>query len=126
MTGRYTLKRSEMLKSAKDFERLFNKNQRVYSVSAKGVSARFFRVNEQNEPPFKVAFLVGKRWIRVAVRRNLVKRRLREAFRLQRNALNDIDGIRLAIIYRRNNVMGFDEIFEAMSELLVKVNERLD
>ncbi len=83
---RLTLKKTERLNSKKDITNLFS--------AGKSWTAFPFRITvlsiEQNaDPGVKVIFGVSRRLFKRAVQRNLIKRRTREAFRLQKNVLND-------------------------------------
>ena len=60
---------------------------------------------------------VPKRLFRRAVKRNLLKRRLREAYRLQKGLLDGIDAD-ILLIYSSREVISSSEIYKRVGELL--------
>ena len=60
---------------------------------------------------------VPKKLFRRAVKRNLLKRRLREAYRLQKGLLDGIDAD-ILLIYSSREVMSSSEIYKRVGELL--------
>ncbi|MFT4022483.1 MAG: ribonuclease P protein component [Flavihumibacter sp.] len=73
---------------------------------------------------------VSKKKFRRAVDRNLVKRRCREAYRLQQDALQQLARdnnwqLMLFLIYTGNNHLPFDSCYAAVTQALDKVGRRL-
>lgn len=68
----------------------------------------------QNEPNYKVLFIVPKRYLKKAVKRNLAKRRIREAFRINQGLLNSENlnqkQILLCFIYVSAEILPFKQI----------------
>lgn len=76
--------------------------------------------------PAQVAFSVSKRNFRLAVTRNLIKRRMREAYRMNKNALYEqlnTAGKQLvfAIIIKGNIIPEYPEVNKSMSEILQRL-----
>ncbi len=65
----------------------------------------------------KVAFIVPKRKIKLATQRNLLKRRMREAYRLNKNILTKT-GLHMVFFYKPNEVIAFQRIEIAMMNCL--------
>jgi len=82
------------------------------------------KVSEEREYPVQVAFSVAKRKIRKAVKRNLLKRRIRESYRQNKTCLYEKLGgvsVDMMIIYLSSDVKDYQTIDTAMN----KVFERL-
>lgn len=78
--------RGERLKSRKEIGRLFGKSgSAINSYPIRLVYAK--AEEERSSFPFQAAFVVPKRRFKKAVDRNLIKRRVREAYRLNKHIL---------------------------------------
>ena len=132
MSERNTFEKSERLCSRKLIETLF--------ASGKSVSAFPFRVQylfvqrADNEAVSQVMFPVPKKRFKRAVRRNLIRRRAKEAFRLNKNLLYaDIPkdyAIIAAFIYIDSTIQSYDSIqkgiLKAFEKLRTKKPELFD
>lgn len=67
----------ETLKRQKDFERAYKAGKKIYEEKF-----RMIYLNAEEAQQSKVAFVVSKKYGRTAVRRNRIKRLLREAWRM--------------------------------------------
>ena len=86
------------------------------SISTGGITLKY--IHSQTE--FKVGFSAPKRLHATAVSRNLLKRRMRESFRLQKHILSDsFSGIGY-FIYTKKDVKSSSEIYRAFTTLLTK------
>lgn len=67
---------------------------------------------------------VPKKFFKRAVRRNLLKRRLREAYRLQKGLLT-ASGVDLMLSYSSPEIADFQTIFAEVTEILQRVSQKL-
>jgi len=82
--------------------------------------------SELTTEPLKVAFVVPKRSFNKAVDRNTLKRKMKEAFRLNQtnllNALTESDQkFSMLFIYQAKNKMSFHQIEKAMQKGIKKM-----
>lgn len=76
----------------------------------------------QYEIKNKVLITVSKSKIKSAVKRNLLKRRIRESYRLNKNIINGI-GYSFAFVYSSSKILSYNDINRSLVELLNKVNQ---
>jgi ribonuclease P protein component len=83
----------------------------------------FFMHNPDTTYPFhQVLLAVSKKNFKKAVDRNLIKRRMREAFRLNKNSIAASNKLLIAYIYSAKEILTFAQI----QERLVKTFNRFD
>ena len=73
----------------------------------------------------RVMVSVPKRFFKRAVKRNLLKRRIREAYRLQKDLLAGKD-LSLLFAYNCDRVLDFGQIYSLVGEILRTVSSKLD
>ena len=124
---RYTLGKTERLKSRKQIEQLFKEGE-TFSVSPLRVYYSFDAELKKNELTSLLQFGVGvsTRIFKKAVDRNRIKRLLREGYRLQKNELKEKVmqkkiQLNLFIIYTGRELPSYDVIFEKLTVALQKV-----
>jgi ribonuclease P protein component len=118
-----TFQKSERLCSIKTIAMLFDDGNIFYSPMFKIV---WFKNPVSTPFPAQVAFSVSKKGFRKAVDRNMIKRRMREAYRLNKQRLYDSLNsmnvqIAFLIIFRENNIPDYQRIERSISELLDKL-----
>lgn len=131
-TQRYTLGKTERLKSRKQIEQLF-KEGKTFSVSPLRVYYSFDADSKKDHSASALQFGVGvsTRNFKKAVDRNRIKRLLREAYRLQKNELKDKVTqkkiqLNLFIIYTGRELPAYNLIFEKVTVVLQKVTNITD
>ena len=123
ITGKETFQKSERLCSRKSITSLFESGNIFYSP--------LFKIVWQKTPlkttgPAQIAFSVSKKGFRHAVTRNLLKRRMREAYRKNKQILYTYlirENIQIAFItiLRGNTVTDYQIIEKSMQEMLEKL-----
>lgn len=113
------LPKSEILRSKKKIQELFHK-----SSSSSYLYPFQIRFQEgKNLPVPQVLFVVPKKNFKKAVDRNLIRRRIKESYRLQKpqlqNILQNIDF--LAIVYIGKEIRDFNYIQKKLLEVLEKI-----
>lgn len=123
---KFTFPKSERLTGKKNIEELFNHGSSFYihPIVLK------YQLDENNLH-HRVLFAVSKKSIKKAVERNLIKRRLKEAYRLNKYSLSARNNsfYNLAFIYTDLNILPYQEIENKLYELLKrleKLNNRSD
>jgi len=124
----YFFKKEEKLCSKKAIEAVYVSG-RSFLVHPYKIS---WLVSEKSLPyPAQVAILVGKRNYKRAVDRNLIKRRIREAYRLHKNnlyeTLNNKDiKIIMLITYISNEIADYSLMEKKMKLLLEKLMKQYE
>jgi len=119
----YTYKKSERLCSKFIIEKLFNEGKTIYEYPFK---AFWIEIELPENVPVQTVINVSKKRFKRAVKRNLLKRRMREAFRLNKqNLYNSIQlqnkQIALMILYNNNSILDFIHIQDGMIKLFNKI-----
>lgn len=113
-----TLGAAKRLKSQKKIDRLFLSGKRTNSYPLKSV----FYLDSDETPGFQIAVSVPKKLVKKAVDRNLLKRRMREAFRLHQTNLKPQNKLEVMFIYSTNEIHDFAKIEKAMLVLIDSLN----
>lgn len=126
METRYTLSKNERLCSKKQIDHLFNSGRWLRSEHLRLV---YLQV-EKHDIPAQIVFSVPKKYHRKAVKRNLLKRRLREVYRLYKPKLYKSieqceNQILLGVVFSTPEVIDYKTIELELKYLFVQLSIRL-
>ena len=135
---KYTLGKSERLKSRKAIDLLFTEGKSFSAFPFKVI----WKTNNLpagqagDQPPtinasLQAAFSVSKKNFKKAVDRNRIKRLMREAYRLQKNELqNNVaankEAVTVFILFTGNELPEYDFVFLKMSAVLKKLQKNIN
>lgn len=126
----YTLPRSERLRSLKAIRRLFGEGHSGFVYPFRYVWIADRRAGEAEGRGIEAMFSVPKKFHKRANKRNLLKRRTREAYRLNREALSQAVAekdvtLDIAFVYSTKECHSYKTITNALQRILEQVCEHL-
>ena len=120
----FTLPRSKILRGKRNFERLFHKST---VLSNQSIQFRY-RLYQNPSEGCLIGFVAPKKRIRSAVKRNRIKRILREAYRLNQNYFSDLFNKNTfglhAVFMTNSDEMSYERAEKEMLPILEKARER--
>ncbi|MFD0794171.1 ribonuclease P protein component [Mucilaginibacter litoreus] len=120
----YTLKKEERLCNKKLIDGLFHNGSSFLCYPFK---VSWMHAEKDQQFPVQIVFNVGKKRYKRAVDRNLIKRRMREAYRLNKqiNLYNALDNagkkLVLSVSYIGKEISSFDFVEKKMLKLLTQL-----
>jgi ribonuclease P protein component len=117
--GKFTFKKEERLSKEKVIQELFEKGSSFYLYPFK---VYFMQNPSQETESHQVLISVSKKNFKRAVDRNSIKRRIREAYRANKNLLSGQNKLAIAYIYSIKEILPTAQI----QERLLKTFKRLD
>ncbi len=112
-------KKAERLSSKKEITALFNEGK-SFAISHIRVVYRF--LPKQEERPNAILVSVPKKYFKHAVDRNLLKRRIREAYRLNKGLLQSMPArVEFMLLYQKRRIATFAEIEEIVKKALERI-----
>jgi ribonuclease P protein component len=125
--GIFKFKKSERLCSEISVNRLFSEGEAFISYPLRFVYLRC----DKNDEVLQVIISVPKKRFKRAVKRNLLRRRIKEAYRLQKNDLqnflqNKNASLHLAVTYISDEELPFDIISRKLHEGIHRIEKSLE
>ncbi len=128
-SSQYTFKKEERLKSKKLIDHLFKKGLVLHQYPFKVLYD--FTDDQDFKFPAKIAVSVSKKLFKKAVERNHIKRKIREAYRINKSILysmlveND-QKLFFFVIYTAKQNIEYSEIEKSMKALLYKFHDKIN
>ena len=130
-SNRQTLSKSERLKSYKRIRLLFAEGQKFKVLPL----LVFYQIEQKTEVDFKgdalqMGVSVGARYFKKAVDRNLLKRRIREAYRKNNQQLKEMLSIKnrqmaVFFVYTQNEICDYAQIAVSMNKAIQLLEEKI-
>ncbi|MCK4992675.1 MAG: ribonuclease P protein component [Bacteroidales bacterium] len=127
MVKEFSLSKNERLSSRKSISSLFETGRSIYAPPLRII----YKLEAEDPHALAMAVSVPKRLFKRAVDRNLLKRRIREAYRLNKSDLyktleqKELK-IKLVIQYQQKEIAGFHAIEEGLLKGMTKLLQKLD
>ena len=114
----------EKLKSTKDLDELFGGGKSIHEPPIRAI---YKKKAEKSTVALSVGVSAPKKLIKLAVNRNLIKRRMREAYRLNnyqlKQTLKDSDiQLNLMFVYTSKQLLSYSEIEDKIKVILNRLN----
>lgn len=113
-TKSYGFSKNEKLTGKKKIEELFRKGSSFY---LKVFQVRYLASSEVHSP-HEILISVPKKNFKRAVDRNLLKRRIREAYRLNKHVIQDCQPLYIGFVYISKQILTFQEIQDQLISAL--------
>lgn len=113
-----TLRKDKKLKSRKAIEKIFAQGKSFHKFPVRAV----YFYEPESESEIKIGVSVPKRNFKKAVDRNLLKRRIREAFRIHQNSIKVPGKLNIMFLYSGKEILEYSEIEKSMTALLAYLN----
>ena len=115
---RFTFRSSERLRSRKDIQQLFTKgNKSLLAYPLRAVIA------PSGKDGVSILISVSKRHFKRAVKRNRVKRQIREAYRTSKALLDGCDRLNIAFLWLSDELLPTEIVRQKVRNLLIRCAE---
>lgn len=84
---------------------------------------RYLCLTDNGKEFNRIMVSVPKKLFKRAVKRNLLKRRIRESYRKQKHDLNLKSGVDLLFMYSTKEVLSYEEIYKTVGQIIRRINE---
>ena len=113
---RHTLPKQERLCSKTAISKLLAKGRH-----GKVPGFRYCFSSNSGAEDNRILVSVPKKLFKRAVKRNLLKRRIRESWRKQKHVLGEIKGYDILFTYSVKEVLTYEEIYEAIGKIVERI-----
>jgi|TARA_B100001094_G_scaffold65329_1_gene61411 ribonuclease P protein component len=117
--GQNTFSKEERITNKKVIDKLFSAGMRI---SVYPFDVRY--VLEKKNLFTKVLVTASKGKIKSSVKRNLLKRRIKESYRLNKSVLHQDLKCNIAFIYSSEKILSYNEINKSLIEVLSKISAK--
>ena len=118
----YKLPKSERLHAQKSIKELFNEGSSFFLYPFKVL----YLPKKQEGETIQVLFSVSKKKIKKAVDRNLIKRRMKEVYRLNKHSLTISEsGLHIGLIYVASEPIDFATISKKVVSILQQISTQV-
>ncbi len=125
-TNSHTLSKAERISRKLIIDKLFTKNGQSFVVYPLRVV--YITSIEEQDADAAILISVSKKRFKRAVKRNYLKRRIKEAYRLNKHLLilpPGVTNISIAFLYLSSELKNFETINKKMVELIEQLNQKL-
>ena len=118
-----TFPKNEKLKSKKVIAQLFNQGK---TINAYPIKVIYLHDKTASNPSINTGVSIPKKVIKLAVNRNLLKRRIKEAYRLnvselKSHLLKENEELQLMFIYTSKQISSYEEIEQKIKVILTRL-----
>lgn len=117
-----TLGKDKKLKSRKAIEKIFAQGKSFHKFPVRAV----YFYEPESESEIRIGVSVPKKKFKKAVDRNLLKRRIREAFRINQTSLQLQGKLDIMFLYSAKEILEYPQIEKSMIALLAYLNSLSD
>ena len=115
------LSKNERLNSKIDIEKLFSSNNQFILQNIKV----YWRVINSKINKNSVLFSVPKKFVPLSIKRNKIKRLMKESYRINKHILRNNNQIHLSIIYLESETPKYNTIEKKIKLILQRLNDEL-
>jgi len=117
MNGTFTLPKKERLSSKNAISDLLKKGR-----WGKVNTLRYCFLENNGKDVNRIMVSVPKKLFKRAIKRNLLKRRIRENYRIRKHLLGNTSGVDIMFVYNAKEVCDFQTIGADIETILTKLN----
>lgn len=124
----FSLKKEELLSSKKTIDQIFKKG---HSFSEYPFKLIWVETPLSTNSPIQICISIPKKNIKLAVNRNLIKRRIKEAYRQNKSIIYDYfkeknTQLAIMLIYQNNNILDYNDIKNKIIVILPRLIKKYE